>query len=113
MIGNLKVGSGGVFVATASTVFTLMIGSSAYRVGADDSVVACDRKNHYSRSTAGRDGSGKVHLGREIADIGRGGYFALPLARRAHDGCVYAVGVQPEMLSIVRERMESAGIRAI
>ncbi len=46
-----------------------------------------------------------------IADIGAGtGYFSFPMARRVGDtGRVYAVDIQPEMLSAIEERIASEG----
>jgi len=46
-----------------------------------------------------------------VADIGAGtGYFTLPVARRVPQGRVYAVDIQPEMLSLLRARVERAGL---
>lgn len=42
-----------------------------------------------------------------VADVGAGtGYFAFRIARRVPAGRVYAVDVQPEMVEILRERIE-------
>jgi precorrin-6B methylase 2 len=42
-----------------------------------------------------------------IADIGAGtGYFTLPVAQRVPQGNVYAVDIQPEMLAMLRERLQ-------
>ena len=49
-----------------------------------------------------------------VADIGAGtGYFSLPMARRVPDGRVLAVDIQPEMLAIIEERAQEAGIENI
>lgn len=46
-----------------------------------------------------------------VADIGAGtGYFSFPVARRVPQGRVLAVDIQPEMLSIVRERADALGV---
>jgi ubiquinone/menaquinone biosynthesis C-methylase UbiE len=46
-----------------------------------------------------------------VADIGAGtGYFTFRLANRVPSGKVYAVDVQPEMLAILRERMQNRSI---
>jgi precorrin-6B methylase 2 len=46
-----------------------------------------------------------------VADIGAGtGYFSFPVARRLPQGRVLAVDIQPEMLSIVRERSDASGV---
>ncbi len=46
-----------------------------------------------------------------IADIGAGtGYFALPMAKLAKSGRVYAVDIQPEMLEMLTTRAEMANI---
>ena len=47
----------------------------------------------------------------KVADIGAGtGYFSLRIARQVPEGRVYAVDIQPEMLAILRERIERRGI---
>jgi ubiquinone/menaquinone biosynthesis C-methylase UbiE len=47
----------------------------------------------------------------EVADIGAGtGYFSFRIARQVPDGRVYAVDIQPEMLDIMRARIEARGI---
>jgi SAM-dependent methyltransferase len=47
----------------------------------------------------------------EVADIGAGtGYFSFRIARKVPDGRVYAVDIQPEMLDIMRARIEARGI---
>lgn len=50
-----------------------------------------------------------VHSGDAIADIGAGtGYFALPLAKAVGiSGIVYAVDAQPEMLDLIRGKLDS------
>ncbi len=50
-----------------------------------------------------------LQTGDVAADIGAGtGYFALPMARKVGDsGKVLAVDIQPEMLAIIRKRMEA------
>ncbi len=51
--------------------------------------------------------------GMEIADVGCGpGYFTLPVAHMTK-GTVYAVDVSPEMLNILHERAEQAGLSNI
>ena len=46
-----------------------------------------------------------------VADIGAGtGYFTFPVARRVPHGKVYAVDIQPEMLSIVESRIEARDV---
>jgi FkbM family methyltransferase len=46
-----------------------------------------------------------------IADIGAGsGYYAFRMARKAPQGKVYAVDVQPEMLAIMDEKINRQGI---
>lgn len=46
-----------------------------------------------------------------VADIGAGtGYFTLPVAARVPDGRVYAVDIQPEMLSLLRRRLADAAV---
>ena len=46
-----------------------------------------------------------------VADIGAGtGYFSLPVAARVPEGTVYAVDIQPEMLSMLRSRLQAASI---
>lgn len=46
-----------------------------------------------------------------VADIGAGtGYFSIPVAARAHAGQVFAVDIQPEMLTYIQERMELSGV---
>lgn len=49
-----------------------------------------------------------------IVDLGAGtGYFSLPMARRAKDGRVLAVDIQPEMLGIVESRSRTEGIENV
>ncbi len=46
-----------------------------------------------------------------VVDLGAGtGYFSLPMARRATNGRVLAVDIQPEMLGIVESRSRDEGI---
>jgi precorrin-6B methylase 2 len=46
-----------------------------------------------------------------VADIGAGtGYFTFRLARAAPDGRVFAVDIQPEMLSIMRDSLRQNGL---
>ena len=49
--------------------------------------------------------------GLRVADIGAGtGYFSLPIAEDiAPDGTVFAVDVQPEMLTYIEEKLKVAG----
>jgi ubiquinone/menaquinone biosynthesis C-methylase UbiE len=53
--------------------------------------------------------------GEHVADVGAGtGYFTLPLARIVGlTGRVYAVEIQPEMLSIVKRRASSVGLKNV
>ncbi len=107
-------------------------------------------EGYYDSKIPSRDGTGKIYMGREIAqvmghlgapwldrperdqeedtpklieildprpgeviaDIGAGsGYFALPLARRVlPGGKVLAVDIQPEMLTLLGERVQSEGL---
>ena len=49
--------------------------------------------------------------GFNVADIGAGtGYFSFPVAQRVPEGRVYAVDIQPEMLTYIQERQEASGI---
>jgi ubiquinone/menaquinone biosynthesis C-methylase UbiE len=50
----------------------------------------------------------RLRSGMRVADIGAGtGYFAIPVARAiAPEGRVFAVDVQPQMLALLRERLE-------
>jgi ubiquinone/menaquinone biosynthesis C-methylase UbiE len=52
-----------------------------------------------------------VDAGTTIADIGAGtGFFAIPLARMAGDsGHVFAVDIQPEMLDLLRKKLDQPG----
>lgn len=46
-----------------------------------------------------------------VADIGAGtGYFTFRLATRVPDGRVYAVDIQPDMLDIIRKRMQRRAV---
>ena len=46
-----------------------------------------------------------------VADIGAGtGYFTFRLADQVPEGHVFAVDIQPEMLDIMRQRIEEQGI---
>jgi len=51
-----------------------------------------------------------VRVGMDVADIGTGtGYFAIPLARMTGaQGKVYAVDLQPEMLNLLRAKLEGS-----
>jgi ubiquinone/menaquinone biosynthesis C-methylase UbiE len=50
----------------------------------------------------------------KVADIGAGtGYFSFRIASRIPDGLVYAVDIQPEMLEILRKRIERGGIENV
>ena len=53
--------------------------------------------------------------GNVVADVGAGtGYFTRRLAKAvAPSGLVYAVDIQPEMLSLLKSNMEKAGIRNV
>jgi ubiquinone/menaquinone biosynthesis C-methylase UbiE len=47
----------------------------------------------------------------EVADVGAGtGYFTFRLAERVPEGRVYAVDIQPEMLEMIRRRVQARGI---
>ena len=54
-----------------------------------------------------------IRPGMTVADVGAGvGYFTIRLAKRVGEtGKVYAVDVQPEMLSMLRERAAKAGVK--
>ncbi|MGI9342451.1 MAG: class I SAM-dependent methyltransferase [Gammaproteobacteria bacterium] len=46
-----------------------------------------------------------------VVDLGAGtGYFSLPMAKRAPDGRVLAVDIQPEMLAIIESRSDEANV---
>lgn len=46
-----------------------------------------------------------------VVDLGAGtGYFSLPMAKRAPDGRVLAVDIQPEMLAIIESRSKEADL---
>jgi ubiquinone/menaquinone biosynthesis C-methylase UbiE len=53
--------------------------------------------------------------GNVVADLGAGtGYFTRPLARAvAPFGRVYAVDIQPEMISLLKQNVEKAGIKNV
>ena len=52
-----------------------------------------------------------IQADEEIADIGAGsGYYTFRMASKAPQGKVFAVDIQPEMLDIMRERIEREGI---
>jgi len=55
---------------------------------------------------------GLVHTGDTVVDIGCGpGFFTLPLARMTgQEGCVIAVDLQEEMLRMMHQRAERAGL---
>ena len=57
----------------------------------------------------------KLRNGDMVADLGAGtGYFTRRLARAvAPSGRVYAVDIQPEMLSLLKDNMEKAGVRNV
>ena len=108
-----------------------------------------DTSDLYAQQEPSRDGTGKVYMGREIAqvmghqgaawlerperaetelpgrvvrgldldssdvvaDLGAGtGYFTFRVASEVPRGTVYAVDIQPEMLGIIRRRMEEQGV---
>jgi len=49
-----------------------------------------------------------------VADIGAGtGYFTFRMAPRVPNGRVFAVDIQPEMLEIMRDRMQTEGIENV
>lgn len=49
-----------------------------------------------------------------VADIGAGtGYFSFPVASRVSKGAVYAVDIQPEMLSKIEQRIGVLGINNV
>lgn len=56
-----------------------------------------------------------IRPGMSVADVGAGvGYFTIRLAKRVGaEGKVYAVDVQPEMLSMLRERAARSGVKNI
>jgi SAM-dependent methyltransferase len=50
----------------------------------------------------------------DVADIGAGtGYFTFPIARKAEDGTVYAVDIQPEMLEFIEARKRHESIENV
>ena len=50
----------------------------------------------------------------KVADIGAGtGYFSLRIAPKVPEGRVYAVDIQPEMLAILRKRIERHAINNV
>lgn len=57
----------------------------------------------------------KLKEGDHVADIGAGtGYFTMPMARIVGaTGRIYAVEIQPEMLSIIKRRAGSMGLKNI
>lgn len=56
-----------------------------------------------------------IRPGMTVADVGAGsGYFTLRLSRRVGEtGKVYAVDIQPQMLNILRERLQKDGIKNV
>ncbi len=56
-----------------------------------------------------------LQRGMSVCDMGCGnGFYSLPLAELVgDDGQVYAVDIQPEMLELLRERMEQRGVSNI
>jgi len=50
----------------------------------------------------------EITPGMKVADIGAGtGYFAIPIARAiGNSGCVFAVDLQPEMLEMLRRKLD-------
>ena len=52
-----------------------------------------------------------IRTGVHVADVGAGtGYFAIPLAKAVGpDGKVYAIDLQPEMLNLLREKINRPG----
>lgn len=53
----------------------------------------------------------EVDVDTDVADIGAGtGYFTFPIARRASEGTVLAVDIQPEMLEFIEARKRDSGI---
>jgi FkbM family methyltransferase len=49
-----------------------------------------------------------------VADIGAGtGYFTFRIAPRVSSGRVFAVDIQPEMLEIMRDRMQTQGVENV
>ena len=56
-----------------------------------------------------------VQLGQTIADVGAGtGYFSLPLSRAVGAvGKVYAIDAQTEMLSLLRQKIDTACVRNV
>src|SRR5262245_4047845 len=56
----------------------------------------------------------KLKEGDTVADIGAGsGYYTFRLAKLVPKGKVYAVDIQPEMLSIIRRRAKAKGVTNI
>ncbi|WP_198664742.1 class I SAM-dependent methyltransferase [Lewinella sp. IMCC34191] len=55
-----------------------------------------------------------IQADEEIADIGAGsGYYSFRMAEKAPQGKVYAVDIQPEMLDLMRQRIEREGINKV
>ena len=55
-----------------------------------------------------------VEADTDVADIGAGtGYFTFPIARKAEDGTVYAVDIQPEMLEFIEARKRHESIENV
>ena len=69
-----------------------------------------EREENVSQAIANLD----IQPDEEIADIGAGsGYYTFRMAEKAPRGKVYAVDIQPEMLDLMRERIEGEGIENV
>ena len=56
----------------------------------------------------------ELQPGDTVVDLGAGtGYFSLPMARMVRAGKVLAVDIQPEMLTIIRDRAKKEGLANI
>ena len=66
-----------------------------------------EQEENVSQAIANMD----IQPDEEIADVGAGsGYYTFRMAEKAPRGKVYAVDIQPEMLDLMRERIEREGI---
>ncbi|NJC28063.1 class I SAM-dependent methyltransferase [Neolewinella antarctica] len=55
-----------------------------------------------------------IQADERIADIGAGsGYYTFRMARKASEGKVFAVDIQPEMLDLMQQRIEREGIENV
>ena len=69
-----------------------------------------EQEENVSQAIANLD----IQSDEEIADIGAGsGYYTFRMAEAAPRGKVYAVDIQPQMLDLMRERIEREGIENV